>query len=177
MSKLTFELIPYEYAPNPFTMVYAEEGHKSTVFITKRKEGQYFNLATPECGSFSFCLSPLSLPMAIWKVWLKLELKLIFCSQVAPAAWWDRGGQVGLKPGHSCAAGAEYTFAGDPEKKGLSCMWFTDNTQIKGDPTLKPALRTFSKVEAEAEQEIARNPWMAPGSAPVFSPCGVAGGS
>ena len=54
-------------------------------------------------------------------------------------------------------------------------MWFTDNTKIKGEATLKPELRTFAKVEAGAEEEISRHPWMAPGSAPVFSPCGVAG--
>ena len=54
-------------------------------------------------------------------------------------------------------------------------MWFTDNTKIKGEATLKPELRTFAKVELGAEEKISRNPWMAPGSAPVFSPCGVAG--
>jgi len=114
-------------------------------------------------------------------MWLLLFLPLSSVSahgnMVAPAAWSDRGGQVGLKPGQSCAAGAEYTFAGDPEKKGLSCMWFTDNTKIKGEATLKPELRTFAKVELGAEEKISRNPWMAPGSAPVFSPCGVAGGN
>ena len=95
--------------------------------------------------------------------------------QVTPAAWWDRGGQIGLKPGQSCSAGMEYTFADDPEKIGLSCMWYTNFTHIPSEPTLTPELRTFPKVEAWAEKYIARNPWMAPGSAPVFSPCGAAG--
>ena len=101
---------------------------------------------------------------------------LIFSShQVSPAAWWDSGGQVGLKPGQSCAAGMEYTFKDDPEKKGLSCMWFTNDTHIPSKPTLSPEMRTFPKVDAWEEEQIARNPWMAPGSAPVFSPCGAAG--
>ena len=101
---------------------------------------------------------------------------LFFSShQVSPAAWWDSGGQVGLKPGQSCAAGMEYVFKDDPEKKGLSCMWFTNDTHIPSKPTLSPELRTFPKVDAWEEEQIARNPWMAPGSAPVFSPCGAAG--
>ena len=69
----------------------------------------------------------------------------------------------------------DYTFADDPNKIGLSCMWYTNYTHIPSEPTLTPELRTFPKVEAWAEEYIARNPWMAPGSAPVFSPCGAAG--
>ena len=148
-------------ASTPFTMHgvhWRASSQEYSFYQSFEKGGEYFYLATTECGSFSFYQFPLSVPTAIWKVYLKLKVKLIFWSQVAPAAWSDRGGQVGLKPGQSCAAGAEYTFAGDPEKKGLSCMWFTDNTKIKGDATLKPELRTFAKVEAGAEKKCVGEP-------------------
>ena len=47
-----------------------------------------------------------------------------------------------------------------------------------GQPTLDPAMRTWTKVDNDPDNEwwVAQNPWMAPGSAPVFGPCGAAVG-
>jgi len=98
-------------------------------------------------------------------------------NMVWPPVWWDVRGEIGLKGGHSCIAGYQYNFLGDPFKRGANCMWFTNDTQIVGAPTLDPALWTFPKVEPWEKQKLERNPWRAPGSAPIYSPCGVAGGN
>ena len=39
-------------------------------------------------------------------------------------------------------------------------------------------MRTFTKLDDDPYNEawVAQNPWLAPGSAPVFGPCGAAGG-
>merc|ERR1711894_460709 len=39
-------------------------------------------------------------------------------------------------------------------------------------------MRTFTKLDDDPDNEawVSRNPWLAPGSAPVFGPCGAAGG-
>ena len=94
---------------------------------------------------------------------------------VWPPVWWDRGGQVGLSQGASCQAGAQYAFHNDSAKSGANCFWHTNYTHIVGQRTLEPGLRTYPRIEDWAEDVVARNPWMAPGSAPVFSPCGAAG--
>ena len=46
-----------------------------------------------------------------------------------------------------------------------------------GEPTIDDSLRTFANIEEGQEPYILHNPWMAPGSAPVFSACGIAGGN
>ena len=38
-------------------------------------------------------------------------------------------------------------------------------------------MKTFPNVEQGLDLLIERNPWNAPGSAPVFSGCGIAGGN
>ena len=38
-------------------------------------------------------------------------------------------------------------------------------------------MKTFGNIEEGLDAYIARNPWNAPGSAPVHSGCGVAGGN
>ena len=40
-----------------------------------------------------------------------------------------------------------------------------------------PKTIMYYSIEPWGEPYIARNPWMSPGSAPVFFPCGVAGGN
>jgi len=97
-------------------------------------------------------------------------------NMVWPPVWWDRGGRVGLTSGQHCSAGSEYTF-GDPAKAGANCMWYTNYTFIPGEATLDPELKTFPKVEPGLEDWTAKHPWMSPGSAPVFTPCGAAGGN
>jgi len=98
-------------------------------------------------------------------------------NMVWPPVWWDVGGQVGLSPGASCYAGYEYTFLDDPGKSGANCLWYTNYTHIVGEPTLPPEMRTFPNIEPYMEDYIATFPWMAPGSAPVYTPCGAAGGN
>lgn len=82
-------------------------------------------------------------------------------------------GAIGKFPGQQCAAGWEQTSSG-------SCMWFSNYTFIPGPPTLPPDMRTFQDMYIEGWGNIdftATNPWRAPGTAAVFSPCGVAGGN
>merc|ERR1711971_1267354 len=97
-------------------------------------------------------------------------------NMVWPPVWWDVGGQVGLTPGASCYAGYDYTFLDDPGKTGANCMWYTNYTHIVGEPTLAPEMRTFPKIEPQYQDYISTMPWMAPGSTPVYTPCGAAGG-
>lgn len=60
------------------------------------------------------------------------------------------------------------------------CFFFTHMTEIPGEPTLnEEEFRTFNvKVSSGAKDWSRKNPWRAPGTAPVLgSGCGVAGGS
>ena len=59
------------------------------------------------------------------------------------------------------------------------CMWFSQPTFVPGEPTVNDeALRTFNVEVSEGPTDYTRrNPWRAPGSAPVLgSGCGMAGG-
>ena len=58
---------------------------------------------------------------------------------------------------------------------GGACMWFSNYTFIPGKPTRPKFMRTYN--DYESHDWTARNPWRAPGSAPIFSPCGAAGGN
>eukprot|EP00931_Biecheleriopsis_adriatica_P086511 TRINITY_DN61171_c0_g1_i1.p1 TRINITY_DN61171_c0_g1~~TRINITY_DN61171_c0_g1_i1.p1 ORF type:complete len:389 (+),score=53.25 TRINITY_DN61171_c0_g1_i1:78-1244(+) len=60
-----------------------------------------------------------------------------------------------------------------------SCMWYSDFVQIPGEPTINQEhLRTFNvKVSSGPADWTRKNPWRAPGTAPVIgSGCGVMGG-
>merc|ERR1712018_297073 len=98
-------------------------------------------------------------------------------NMVWPPVWQDIGGQLGRTPYSNMFIGGEYFFDNDIEKSGVVTMWYTNYTFIEGEPTLEPYLRTFANIEPGLESYVERNPWMAPGSAPVFSGCGVAGGN
>jgi len=89
---------------------------------------------------------------------------------VAPPSWFDVGGKGGLSTEARCANNG-YEAGG--------CMWFTNQTFISGEPTLPEELRTYQDMEINGMKFdfTKRNPWRHPGSAPVFSPCGVAGGN
>ena len=58
-------------------------------------------------------------------------------------------------------------------------MWFTNYTFIEGEPTLPDYMRTFDDIHyGPWDIDLyKRNPWKHPGSAPVFSPCGILGGN
>merc|ERR1712098_812361 len=100
-------------------------------------------------------------------------------NMVWPPVWWDQGGAIGLTSGEHCTAGWQYHFGDgkDPFKVGVNCMWFTNWTFIPGEATLDQKFRTFANIQAFAANWTAKNPWMSPGSAQVFTPCGAAGGN
>jgi len=98
-------------------------------------------------------------------------------NMVWPPVWTDAGGQVGLTPGGSCVAGYQYFFDDDRSKTGSTCMWYTNYTMKEGDATIDPSMRTFANIEEMFEPYIENNPWMAPGSAFIYSGCGIAGGN
>ena len=56
-------------------------------------------------------------------------------------------------------------------------MWYTNGTWITIDPTIEDHMRTFTNTGPEFQSRITSHPWMAPGAAPVFSACGIAGGN
>jgi len=98
-------------------------------------------------------------------------------SLVKPFSWIDTGGYVGMAPYSSCYAGALLPVSPIPFQ-GLSCYWFNNFTFIPGEPTLDPAMKTFRQHPFPVPvHPLDNTPWLAPGSAPVFSPCGVAGGN
>jgi len=98
-------------------------------------------------------------------------------NMVWPPVWWDVRGEVGLGEGQHCSAGHQYIFYDDPGKAGVNCMWYTNFTHIVGESTLDPSLWTFPNIEEGYKPYIAHNPWRAPGSAPIYTPCGAAGGN
>jgi len=96
----------------------------------------------------------------------------------SPPSWVDGWGYWGTKPKQQCSAGYDITFQGDSNKVGYNCMWYSSNVTIPGSQTLDDEMRTFTKLDNDPDMEwwVGRNPWMSPGSAPVFGPCGAAGG-
>ena len=60
---------------------------------------------------------------------------------------------------------------------GKTCDWFSNYTLIPGDRTISPAARSHPQLEELGDGVFDKNPWMSPGSAPVFSPCGALGGN
>jgi len=83
---------------------------------------------------------------------------------VMPTSWFDSGGVHGMKSKMQCAGGDVTAF----------CMWFTNETLNTGATIFDPALRTYSRKNSNQTIE---NPWRAPGTAPISSPCGVSGGN
>jgi len=89
-------------------------------------------------------------------------------NMVWPHIWLDTEGSIGLQPGGQCWA------AGGTETP--NCMWFTNFTFTDGEVRLPEWLRTYNDVYPGYDYTKA-HPWRSPGRAPVFSPCGVAGGN
>jgi len=90
---------------------------------------------------------------------------------VWPYTWFDKGGNFGMSPGTQCYSGYEYGAG--------ACSWFSNYTFISGEPTLPDYMRTFQDANFGGfpYDWTKTNPWRHPGSAPVWSPCGVAGGN
>jgi len=91
---------------------------------------------------------------------------------VWPYTWFDKGGKIGMSPSGQCAAGYEGAGVG-------ACSWFTNYTFISGEPTLPEEMRSWTDIVIGGYHVdyTKTNPWRAPGSAPIYSPCGVAGGN
>lgn len=116
---------------------------------------------------------------------------------VKPYNWLDASGLVGMNPGGQCQAEVDYGENGPFVyldiltgkwvetkfyiRKGSACMWHNNQTYTPHPPTLDPALRTYQNYTIPGTNNTidytARNPWRSPGSASIFSPCGVAGGN
>lgn len=84
-----------------------------------------------------------------------------------PPTWFDpQQGRCGLGP--NCF--------------GAGVMWFTNDTNIPGEPTIPDdsGLRTYHGASGSypgSAGSMRTNPWRAPGSAPIASPCGISGGN
>lgn len=52
--------------------------------------------------------------------------------------------------------------------------WFTNNTKIPGDRTISDEMLGPNGIKPRNKM---KNPWFAPGTAPIFSPCGNFGGN
>lgn len=77
-----------------------------------------------------------------------------------PPSWFDPGGSIGMSA-HGFMAGA---------------FWFTNHTNIVGRPTINSGVMlTYPGFEERIV--FAKNPWRAPGTAAVMSPCGWHGGN
>ena len=102
-------------------------------------------------------------------------------NMVWPPVWQDAGGKWGLTPMGQFVIGGDifFEYEGQPdfEKSGVVTLWYTNYTHITIEPTIEDHMRTFPNIEPGTEKFIAHNPWMAPGSAPVYSGCGIAGGN
>ena len=101
-------------------------------------------------------------------------------NMVIPKSWFDTKGLIGWANGTNCQAGENLNIPG--AKSPQACMWFTNNTYIPGLETLPREMKTFHDgifpgPVVPYPDIYARNPWRSPGAAPIFSPCGVAGGN
>jgi len=118
-----------------------------------------------------------------------------------PPSWLDTDGVWTWSAGR-CAAGC--TGATFPSAEGCICEWYSNYTFIPGEPTIPPLspLMTYKDACMDGLGTAAccnapcntpsmqgkgqpcegcdwsrTHPWRAPGTAPVFSPCGFDGGN
>jgi len=94
---------------------------------------------------------------------------------VWPPRWQDANASQGLEAvlqdsvGKKCRAETQIDFGWS--KGGFKvCQWYNEGGLIPGEPTLPEYLKTFDLPE---NVSLTHMPWMAPGSAPVQSPCGI----
>merc|ERR1719228_38811 len=102
--------------------------------------------------------------LCVWRAPLPVSSH---ANMVWPPTWFDDRGEVGITPGMQCAFNAP-------------CMWFSNYTFISGPPTLPEDMRSFQDMYIEGLGNYdwtKTNPWRSPGSATLYSPCGVGGGN
>ena len=108
---------------------------------------------------------------------------------VRPMAWWDtnRAGWKWDENGHDTGIGCGVldlttdTEFDTEQNQDKDCMhlWFSNRIEILGNITLPPEM---SQPEVTCTGQAGNNenyktfPWFAPGTAPVFGPCGSLGG-
>ena len=104
-----------------------------------------------------------------------------------PSTWQDGNETWGMRDGWR-AAGCTGASPPPGEEPVIGCVsqWYTNFTFIPGNATVPDCseLITFQKLcrsrdplERAACASMRRNPWRAPGSASVASPCGIDGGN
>ena len=125
---------------------------------------------------------------------LCIALLLLTCNlanghgnMVQPMAWWDEN-QAGWnwdENGNSNHLGCgvldlptdtEFNQVNDGKDPDCFTHWFNNQVRIPGDATLpedmlQPEVECVGQAGAKDD-----HPWYAPGTAPVFGPCGSAGG-
>jgi len=96
-------------------------------------------------------------------------------NMLKPYTWFDIGGNIGISPGLQCKG--VYPVGVGGSQQG-ACMWFNNDTSIPGPPTIKQnsPLRTYYDT-INGYDVFQKMPWRAPGSAKIYSPCGIAGGN
>ena len=98
---------------------------------------------------------------------------------VHPPNWFDRDGAIGMSPGLQCAQGYGLNITGVVTPFETSCFWFNNYTFVE-EETLPEYMRTYDGYKIEEGKYVdyfGKHPWRSPGSAPIFSPCGVGGGN
>ena len=91
-----------------------------------------------------------------------------------PYSWIDGTSHIGMTSMQQCLPGYDIPEE-DLGGPGGACFWFSNYTFIPGNPTLPNYMRTYK--DWFIYDWTAKHPWRAPGSAPIFSPCGAAGGN
>lgn len=94
-------------------------------------------------------------------------------NMVFPYTWLDEY-RIGMKSARQCAPSMELETHG----WASVCVFFNNFTFIE-EATLDESLRTFKNIDYGGVDIdwTKNNPWRAPGSAYIHSPCGVAGGN
>ena len=111
-------------------------------------------------------------------------------NMVQPMAWWDENeiGWAWDEKGHNTKIGCGVldlptdTEFNDATGKDADCMeyWFSSEVEIPGNATLPVEMsqpEVTCKGQAGGDDDnYKRYPWQAPGTAPVYGPCGALGG-
>lgn len=97
-----------------------------------------------------------------------------------PPTWHDPDGSIGMSPGTQCNPGCIGKQAQWPAQ-GCMCEWYTNWTFISGEATIPDGSPLITYKNACHSSPLCdwtkTHPWRAPGSAPIFSPCGHDGGN
>ena len=122
--------------------------------------------------------------MVTWATILYLlpGLALVSChgNMFSPPAWWDRGStNTKIGCGVLNLPDNEYSDVHNGRDPDCMSLWYSNNVKIPGKASI-PDDMDQSEItcthQAGAHDDKKEFPWNAPGSAPVFGPCGTLGG-